>query len=173
MKKQFDREAAVAAIAELAELEELTDEQRAALAYAHTLASFAVEGVKVETVGGEQTVLVDLVTGYVRTDEKGNDEHFDQVRLRQPRIVDEWRRDALATEINGGTEPARGSVLFDLCLVAQCVVDWPGVPQPTVREHLATLNRYDAGRLITSLYALEDHCERQAIAGKSERRSSS
>lgn len=173
MKKAFDRASAVAELASLAEREDLTDDQRTALTYAHTLAEFAVEGINVETIGGEQTAVVELADGYVRIDDQGNETHCDTVRVRQPRIVDEWRRDAHAAELNGGTEPPRGSILLDLCLVAQCIVEWPGVPVPDVREHLGALNRYDAARLITGLYALEDHCERQAMAGKSARRSSS
>lgn len=173
MQKKFDREGVPQRLAELAELEGITEDQKAALQFATILAELSTEGLNVETVGGEATILVELTDGYVLERPDGTKQHCDRVRLRQPRIADEWRRDALAVEINGGKEPPEHSILYDVCLVAQVIVDWPGVPMPGVREHLAQLSRYDASRLVQAVYALERHCDTVAAQGKSQRRSSS
>lgn len=170
MQEKFDRETARAALETLAKREDIDASAERALRWVLDLTSYDAEGLNVETIGGDETVLVELTHGIV-IDRGNGPQHCDKVRLRRPTTIDEWRRDALAAEINGGKAPPQQSILYDMCLLAQVIVDWPGVPIVDVEQHLGRLTRYDSGRLVSALYALEDHCERAAIAGKSARRS--
>lgn len=123
------------------------------------------------TFGSSETKTVELLRGYV--DENGVAHRF--VTLRAPGVEAEVRADGEMGRLAASSSEVDRMVsvsdtLRSLAMVRECIVQWEGITIVTL-DHLRSLSRSDAARLVSAFYELEDadaKAAQEILAGKPE-----